>query len=74
MKDITVTLTSEEYQAFAKYAKDKGITLEALFKKTLEAKLEDELDMKLIGEYEEDIKNGNIETYSHEEVRKMLDI
>lgn len=33
---------------------------------------EDEIDMKIIKEYEEDIENGNIESYTHDEVVKIL--
>lgn len=33
---------------------------------------EDEIDMKIIKEYEEDIENGNIESYTHDEIVKIL--
>lgn len=72
MNTITVRLNSEEQQAFNEYAKLYGIPLSTLFKKTLEEKIEDELDLKAIKNYEADIKNNTITTYGHEEVRKLL--
>jgi len=72
MGTITVRLNKKEKQAFSEYAKLHGIPLSTLFKQTLEERIEDEIDMKLIKEYEEDVKNGNTEEYSHDEVMKML--
>ena len=34
--------------------------------------MEDEMDIKRIKEYEIDLENGDIETYSHDEIMKML--
>ena len=72
MNTITVRLNNEEQQASSEYAKLYGIPLSTLFKKTLEEKIEDELDLKAIKNYEADIKNNTITTYDHEEVRKLL--
>ena len=66
MSIITIKL-SEEERTFNKYAK-----LSMLFKKALEEKIEDEIDMKTFEEYEERVKNGTLETYSFDEVREML--
>ena len=72
MSTITVRLNEEEQKVFNEYAKLHGIPLSTLFKQSLEEKIEDEIDMKIIKEYEEDVKNGNTKVYSHDEVMKML--
>ncbi len=72
MSTITIRLNEEEQKAFNEYAKFHGIPLSTLFKKSLEEKMEDEIDMKAISEYEESIKNNSIKIYNHNEVRKML--
>lgn len=72
MSTITIRLNSEEENIFNEYAKLYGIPLSTLFKQALEEKIEDEIDMKMIKDYEEDIKNGNIEVYTHSEVMKIL--
>lgn len=74
MSTITVRLNEEETKIFNEYAKLHGVPLSTLFKKTLEEKIEDELDMQLIKEYEESIENGYTETLTHEEVKKILGV
>jgi formiminotetrahydrofolate cyclodeaminase len=37
-------------------------------------KIEDEIDLKTIEEYEKNLKNGNIEFISSDEVKKELDL
>ena len=49
-----------------------GIPLSTLFKQSLEERIEDEIDMKIIKEYEEDVKNGNFQVYTHAGVMKIL--
>jgi len=71
MKTITVRLNEEESRAFNAYAKLNDIALSTLLKKTLEEKMEDEFDMSAIAEYEQDPKG---ETYTHEEVKSMLEL
>jgi len=43
--------------------------LSTLFKKTLEEKMETELDMQAIKEYENE---NSPETYTHEDLKKLL--
>jgi len=69
MDTITIRLNEEESQAFKEYAKLSDIPLSTLFKKTLEEKMENEFDMRVIAEYENE---GTHETYTHEELRKDL--
>ena len=72
MSTITIRLNSDEEKAFNEYAKLYGMPLSTLFKQTLEEKIEDEIDMKMIKEYEEAVKNGDVELYTHSEVKKIL--
>lgn len=72
MNTVTVRLNKEEEKIFNEYAKLHGIPLSTLFKKTLEEKMEDELDMQAIKEYEKNLENGHTETFTHDEVKKML--
>ncbi len=72
MSTITIRLNTEEENTFNEYAKLHGMPLSTLFKQSLEEKIEDEIDMKMIKEYEEEVKNGNIEFYTHAEVMKIL--
>ncbi|HOJ12144.1 MAG TPA: DUF6290 family protein [Clostridiales bacterium] len=72
MSTVTVRLNEEEAKIFNEYSKLHGVPLSTLFKKTLEEKMEDELDMQVIKEYEKSLENGYTETFTHEEVKKML--
>lgn len=72
MSTVTIRLNNEEEKSFNEYAKLYGIPLSTLFKQALEEKIEDEIDMQIIKDYEEDVKNGNVEYHSHSEVMKIL--
>lgn len=72
MSTVTIRLNSDEEKTFNEYAKLYGMPLSTLFKQTLEKKIEDEIDMKMIKEYEEDVKNNEVELYTHSEVKKIL--
>jgi len=72
MGTITVRLNKKEEKTFNEYAKLLGVPLSTLLKQTLEEKIEDEIDMKVIEEYEKDVKSGKTEVYSHDEVMKIL--
>lgn len=74
MSTITVRLNEEEHKIFNEYAKLYEMPLSTLFKTTLEEKIEDEIDMKVMKEYEESIEKDSVEFYDHEEVRKLLGI
>lgn len=74
MSTITIRLNKKEEKIFNEYARLHGIPLSTLFKKTLEEKIEEELDIKAIKDYEKDLESGNIELFNHEEVKKMLGI
>jgi predicted transcriptional regulator len=66
---ITVRLNEEETKLYQEYAKLNGVPLSTLFKQTLEEKIETELDLQAIQEYE---KENTHETYSHEDLKKRL--
>lgn len=67
MNTITVRLNAEESQAYQEFAKLNGMPLSMLFKK--EEKMETELDLQTIREYEND-KEETLETYTHEDLKK----
>lgn len=72
MSTITIRLNEDEQKAFNAYATLYKMPLSTLFKKILEERIEEEIDMKAISEYEEKIKNGTAEFYDHNEVKKIL--
>lgn len=63
MSTITVRLIEDGQKSFNEYAKLYDMPLSTLFKKTLKEKIEDDTDMKIIEEYDEQIKNGTLESY-----------
>ncbi len=67
---IQIKLNEEEQGTFNKYAELFDMPLSTLFKKALEEKIENEIDMKIIEEYEKKVKDGTLETYSFDEVKK----
>lgn len=72
MSTITVRLNKDESIIYKEYAEFKNVALSTLMKEALQEKIEDEIDMKAISEYEEDVKNDCVEVYDHTEVRKLL--
>lgn len=72
MTTISVRLNEQETKTFEEYAKMNGIPLSTLLKKALEEKMEDEIDMKVIKEYEEKIESNTNEFYSHDQIKEML--
>lgn len=74
MSTITVRLNQMEQKIFEEYAKLHDMPLSTLLKQALEEKIENELDLDIIKAYEEDIKNDDMVVYSHDEVKKMLDL
>lgn len=70
MSTITVRLNKDEEELFFNYSEFLGIPLSTLLKKSLEEKIEDELDLKFINEYEKNKLNKKFK--SHNEVKKMF--
>jgi predicted transcriptional regulator len=69
MNTITVRLNEDESKAYEDFAKLNNMPLSTLFKKTLEEKMETELDMQAIKEYE---SKDSHETYTHDDLKKLL--
>lgn len=72
MSTITIRLNEEEERLYKQYAEFKNVALSTLMKETLEEKIEDEIDLKAILEYEERLKNNETEDMSFDEVKKRL--
>ena len=69
MTTITVRLNEEETKAYEEFAKLNNMPLSTLLKKSLEEKMENELDMQAIKEYENE---DSPEIYTHEDLKKSL--
>ncbi|HHT50127.1 MAG TPA: toxin-antitoxin system protein [Eubacteriaceae bacterium] len=75
MSTITIRFNNDEEKIFTEYAKLHGIPLSTLFKKALEEKIEDEIDLKSILDYEgRRQKENDIELYTLEETKDLLDL
>ena len=74
MSTITVRLNSEEARLYKEYAEFKNIPLSTLMKEALEEKIEDEIDLKAILDYEERLKKDEVEYISFDKVKKRLEI
>jgi len=72
MSTITVRLNEDEQKIFDEYAKLQETPLSTLMKQSLEERIEDELDLKAIKDYEERLQKDEIEVYDYDEVKKML--
>ena len=70
---VHLNLTMEEQKIAEAYAKSKGMSLSDAIKEVFFEKIEDEYDAAVFDsayrEYEKDSK-----TYTHEEVKKLLDL
>ena len=74
MSTITVRLNSDEEKLYKEYAEFKNVPLSTLMKDALLEKIEDEIDLKSISEYENRLKNNEVEFYTLEETKEMLDL
>ena len=74
MSTITVRLNSDEEKLYKEYAEFKNIPLSTLMKEALLEKIEDEIDLKSISEYENRLKNNEVEFYTLEKTKEMLDL
>ena len=72
MSTVTVRLNEEEKRLFNKYAKLNNKPLSTIFKESLEQKIENEVDLKAILEYEENLRNNEVEYIPFDEVKKRL--
>lgn len=71
MSTITVRLNQDEAIIYKEYAEFKNVALSTLMKEALQEKIEDEIDMKAINEYEEDVKNDSGEVYDKKAIKSL---
>lgn len=71
---ITVRLNSEEEKMYKEYAEFKNVPLSTLLKEALQEKIENEVDLKSILDYEKRLKGNDVEFYSLDETKEILDI
>jgi len=72
MPHISLRVTEQEKELMENYAKMCNIKLSEVIKSIFFEKLENEFDMKIIQEYEEEKKNGNIKYYTLDDVLMEL--
>lgn len=72
MKTISVRVNEEESKIFDGYSKIKNVPISTLLKEALFSAIEDEYDLKVIKEYEEDTKNGDVEFIPFSEIEKYV--
>lgn len=74
MGTVTVRLNEEEEKIYYKYAQFNNIALSTLMKEALMEKIENEIDIKTVLEYEKRLAENEVEFYTLEETKKMLDL
>jgi len=74
MSIITVRLNKEKEKIYNKYAKFNNVALSTLIKEALMEKIENEIDIKSVLEYEKKLTNNDVEFYTLEETKNMLDL
>ncbi len=74
MSTITVRLNKDEEDIYVKYAKFNNTPLSTLMKEALMEKIENEIDLNSVLEYENRLVNKENEYYSMEDTKKILGI
>ena len=74
MSTITVRRNKDEEDIYVKYAKFNNTPLSTLMKEALMEKIENEIDLNSVLEYENRLVNKEIEYYSMEDTKKILGI
>lgn len=70
---ISLRLTEQEAMLFKKYAEFKNISMSELIRQAVMERIEDELDLRAFESAMEEYKADPV-TYTHDEVRRMLDV
>lgn len=70
---ISVQLNHEESMLFEKYAEKHNMSLSDLIRQAVMERIEDEYDLRLYNEAMEECKKNPV-IYSHEEMKKMLEL
>ncbi|RPA55541.1 hypothetical protein EF384_09365 [Aerococcus agrisoli] len=71
-RTVHVHLNDQEAYLFDSYAKAHGQSLENLLKETLMAHIENEVDYGIIQEYENAKKTKDIQFYTHDDVKNIV--
>ena len=74
MSTITLRVTDEDKKIIKQFAKFDGKSVSEYVRELIYEKIEDYEDRKSIINYERELKKGNVEIYTHEEVWRELDI
>lgn len=72
MSTITVRLNKDEESLYKEYAEFKNVALSTLMKEALQEKIEDEIDLQSVLEYEKRVKNGKTQFHTLEEAKEIL--
>ncbi len=70
---ISVRLSDEDSQLFRKYAEMNNMSISELVRQAVMERIEDEYDLKAYYEAMDEF-NKNSVTYTHEEVKRMLEL
>ncbi len=70
---ISLRLSEQEAMLFKKYAELKNISVSELVRQAVMERIEDELDLQAFDKAMEEYKENPV-TYSHDEVRRMLEL
>jgi hypothetical protein len=72
MPHVSLRVSAEEKTWMESYAKVQGISLSDAIKAAFFEKLEDEYDLKIIREYEAEKAKGDMQYYTHAEMKERL--
>ena len=70
---ISLRLSDEDSTLIKKYAELKNMTVSEMIRQTVLERIEDEFDLTAYNKAMEEYKNNPV-TYTHEEVKKMLEL
>lgn len=70
---ISVRLNDEDTALIKRYAELKKISLSDLIRNAVMEQIEDEMDLKIYNKAMEEYRKNPV-TYSHEEIKKMLEL
>jgi hypothetical protein len=69
---VTVRLNKEEEKIYSRYAELINVPLSTLMKDALMEKIENEIDLKSVLEYELRVAENEVEFYTLDEAKKLL--
>jgi len=72
MPHVSLRVTEEEKITMESYAEAHGVNLSEAVKDAFFQRLEDEYDLQTIVEHREQKAKGEVQHYTHEEVKKEL--